>query len=395
MKKGKDTIKIARAVEKMPPSGIRAFFDLVLGMKDVVSLGVGEPDFVTPWNIREAGIYSLEQGYTSYTSNKGLMELRRDIANYHKRKHGLEYDPEEEILITVGVSEGVDLAFRALIEPGDEILIPEPYYVSYNALPELCGGKARLIKTHPDKGFKISPKDIRRSCGKRTKAMLLNYPNNPTGASYSKAELKDIAKEIERQGLIMLSDEIYGDLTYDYEHVPFATLPRMKERTVYFNGFSKGFAMTGWRIGYVCGPARLIAGMTKIHQYTIMCVPITSQMAAREALKNGERSVQEMKREYMRRREFVVSRLNEMGLSCHKPEGAFYAFPSIKMTGLSSMEFSQRLLEAEKTAVVPGTAFGGLGEGYVRMSYASSFDNLKEAMNRIEHFLGKIRAARA
>ncbi len=394
MKKGKD-IKIAKAVEEMPPSGIRAFFDLVLGMKDVVSLGVGEPDFVTPWNIREAGIYSLEQGYTSYTSNKGLMELRRDISNYHKRKYGLEYDPEEEILITVGVSEGVDLVFRALIEPGDEILIPEPYYVSYNALPELCGGKARLIKTHPDKGFKISPKDIGEACGKKTKAILLNYPNNPTGASYSKAELKEIGKEVEKQGLVMLSDEIYGDLTYDYDHVPFATLPKMKERTVYFNGFSKGFAMTGWRIGYVCGPAKLIAAMTKIHQYTIMCVPITSQMAAREAIKNGDRSVQEMKREYMRRREFIVSRLNEMGLSCHKPEGAFYAFPSIKMTGLSSMEFSQKLLEEEKTAVVPGTAFGSLGEGYVRMSYASSFDNLKEAMIRIERFLGRIRAARA
>ena len=377
----------------MPPSGIRAFFDLVLGMKEVVSLGVGEPDFVTPWNIREAGIYSLEQGYTSYTSNKGLMELRRDISRYLETRYGLSYDPEEEILITVGVSEGVDLAFRALIEPGDKILIPEPYYVSYNALPELCGGRTVLIKTDPKSGFKITPSDIRRSCDKRTKAILLNYPNNPTGASYSKKQLKEIAKEVEKQGLVMLSDEIYGDLTYDYDHVPFATLPGMKERTLYFNGFSKTFAMTGWRIGYVCGPAKLIAAMTKIHQYTIMCVPITSQMAAREALKSGDRSVQEMKREYRRRREFVVSRLNEIGLPCHNPEGAFYAFPSIKDHGLSSMDFCGKLLKQEKTAVVPGTAFGGLGEGYVRMSYASSFDNLKEAMIRIERFLKKVHSS--
>lgn len=393
MKKRVD-IKISKVVEKMPPSGIRAFFDLVLGMKDVVSLGVGEPDFVTPWNIREAGIYSLEQGYTSYTSNKGIIELRRDIARYLETRYGLSYDPEEEILITVGVSEGVDLAFRALIEPGDKILIPEPYYVSYNALPELCGGKTVLIKTDPKNGFKITPSDIRRSCDARTKAILLNYPNNPTGASYSKKQLKDIAKEVEKQGLIMLSDEIYGDLTYDYDHVPFATLPGMKERTLYFNGFSKTFAMTGWRIGYVCGPAKLIAAMTKIHQYTIMCVPITSQMAGREALKSGDRSVQEMKREYKRRREFIVSRLNEIGLPCHMPEGAFYAFPSIKDHGLTSMEFCEKLLKQEKTAVVPGTAFGGLGEGYVRMSYASSFDRLKEAMIRIERFLGKLKGKR-
>lgn len=390
----KDVIKIAKVVEDMPPSGIRAFFDLVMGMKDVVSLGVGEPDFVTPWNIREAGIYSLEQGYTSYTSNKGLLELRRDIAHYLETRYGLSYDPEEEILITIGVSEGVDLAFRALIERGDGILVPEPYYVSYNALPELCGGRSVLIKTDPKDGFKITPSDIRKSCDKRTKAILLNYPNNPTGASYSRKQLKDIAKEVEKQGLIMLSDEIYGDLTYDYDHVPFATLPGMKERTLYFNGFSKTYAMTGWRIGYVCGPAKLIAAMTKIHQYTIMCVPITSQMAAREALKTGERSVQEMKREYKRRREFIVSRLNEIGLPCHNPEGAFYAFPSIKPWGLSSMEFCEKLLKKEKTAVVPGTAFGSLGEGYVRMSYASSFDNLKEAMIRIERFLGTLKHKR-
>lgn len=388
--KKREGIKITKAVEMMPPSGIRAFFDLVLGMKDVVSLGVGEPDFVTPWNIREAGISSLEQGYTSYTSNKGLMELRRDIAKYMNARYGIDYDPEEEILITIGVSEAVDLALRSLLDPGEKIIVPEPYYVSYSALPELCGGRTTLIKTKPENGFKISAKDIRDNCDKGTRAMILNYPNNPTGASYSKKELKEIADEVEKNDLVMLSDEIYGDLTYDYDHIPFPTFPRMKERTLYLNGFSKTFAMTGWRIGYACGPARLIAAMTKIHQYTIMCVPITSQIAAREALKNGDRSVQEMKREYKRRREFIVTRLNEIGLSCHKPEGAFYAFPSIKRTGLSSMDFCQKLLEDEKTAVVPGTAFGASGEGYVRMSYASNFDKLKEAMERIERFLGKL-----
>ena len=381
------SIKTSKLVNEIPPSGIRAFFDLVIGMKDVISLGVGEPDFVTPWNIRERAIYSLEQGYTSYTSNKGLFELRRELSRYLKHKHGLSYDPEDEILVTVGVSEAFDLAMRAIVNTGDKVLIPEPYYVSYGPITTLCCGRPVFIKTDPDNSFKITAKDIDRSCDKKTKAMVLNYPNNPTGASYSKKELAGIARSIEKNNLIMLSDEIYGDLTYDFDHTPFATLPRMKERTVYLNGFSKAYAMTGWRIGYACGPQDIIAAMTKIHQYTMMCVPITSQLAAIEALAHGERSVREMKREYRRRREFVVSRLNEMGLPCHKPEGAFYAFPSIKKTALTSMEFSNRLLKDEKVACVPGTAFGPSGEGYLRISYASSFENLKEALGRIQNFI--------
>ncbi|MBU1808470.1 MAG: aminotransferase class I/II-fold pyridoxal phosphate-dependent enzyme [Candidatus Omnitrophica bacterium] len=380
-------MKTAKIVGQIPPSGIRVFFDLVLGMKDVISLGVGEPDFVTPWNIRERAIYAVEEGYTSYTSNKGLVELRREISKFLKNKHGLDYDPEEEILITVGVSEAFDLSLRAIIDRGDRILIPEPAYVSYRPITMLCGGTPVSINTSPGSNFKITPKDISRLCDKKTKAMILNYPNNPTGASYSKKELKAISEVILKRDLIMISDEIYGDLTYDFEHTPFATLPKMKERTIYLNGFSKSYAMTGWRVGYACGPKSLIGAMTKIHQYTMLCASIISQMAAVEALKSGERSVQEMKREYRRRREFVISRLNEIGLSCHRPEGAFYAFPSIKETRLSSLEFSRRLLEKEKVAVVPGTAFGSLGEGYLRLSYASNMDKLKEALLGIERFV--------
>ncbi|MDD5439088.1 MAG: aminotransferase class I/II-fold pyridoxal phosphate-dependent enzyme [Candidatus Omnitrophica bacterium] len=382
---------ISRTVQDLPPSGIRVFFDLVIGMKDVISLGVGEPDFVTPWNIRETAIYAIEQGYTSYTSNKGLIELRQEISRYLKRRYGLDYDPEEEILITVGVSEGFDLAVRALTDHGDKLLIPEPSYVAYGPITSLCGGQPLYLKSDPAAGFKVSAGQIERNTDKKTKGLILNYPNNPTGASYSKKELLDIAKVIERHDLIMISDEIYCDLTYDFDHTPFPTLPRMKERTVYLNGFSKSFAMTGWRIAYACGPKDIIAAMTKIHQYTMLCASVISQMAAREALKNSDRAVQEMKREYRRRREFIISRLNEIGLSCHKPEGAFYAFPSIKDTGLSSLTFAQELLKREKVAAVPGTAFGPMGEGYLRMSYATSYENLKEAMARIERFVARIK----
>jgi len=381
---------ISKIVEDLPPSGIRVFFDLVIGMKDVISLGVGEPDFVTPWNIREAAIYAIEQGYTSYTSNKGLLELRQDISKYLKHRYDLDYDPEREILITVGVSEAYDLAMRALINRDDKILVPEPSYVAYGPIASLCGGTPVYIKSQASKGFKITADEIGRLCDAKTKGLVLNYPNNPTGASYSKAELMKIASVVEKRDLIMISDEIYCDLTYDFDHTPFPTLPRMKERTVYLNGFSKSYAMTGWRIGYAAGPEKIIQAMTKVHQYTMLCASIVAQAAAQEALKNGDRAVQEMKREYKRRREFVITRLNEIGLSCHKPEGAFYAFPSIKGTGLSSMDFAQRLLKKEKVAAVPGTAFGSTGEGYLRMSYANSFDNLKEAMNRIERFLRKL-----
>lgn len=384
-------MRTSKLVQQIPPSGIRVFFDLVLGMKDVISLGVGEPDFVTPWNVRERAIDSLEEGYTSYTSNKGMAELRTEVSKYLKRKYGLDYDPEEEILITVGVSEAFDLAIRAIVNKSDKVLIPEPSYVSYGPVSTLCLARPVHIKARPENSFKITPKEIDSACDRKTRALILNYPNNPTGASYSKEELKKIARVAAKRNLIVLSDEIYCDLTYDFRHTPFSTISGMKERTVYLNGFSKAFAMTGWRIGYACGPADIIAAMTKIHQYTMMCVPIMSQFAAIEALKNGERSVQEMKREYRRRREFVISRLNEIGLPCHTPEGAFYAFPSIKGTGLSSMEFSKGLLKKEKVAVVPGTAFGPSGEGYVRISYASSLEKLKEALSRMERFLSSLR----
>lgn len=384
-------MKTAKVVDQIPPSGIRVFFDLVLGMKDVISLGVGEPDFVTPWNVRERAIFAIEEGFTSYTSNKGLIELRRDISRFLKHRYGLEYDAEDEILITVGVSEAFDLSLRAIVNRDDKVLIPEPAYVSYAPITTLCGGKPVSINTSPDRNFKITPKDINNLCDSGTIAMILNYPNNPTGASYSKSELRAISEVIAKRDLIMISDEIYCDLTYDFEHTPFATLPRMKERTIYLNGFSKSYAMTGWRLGYACGPKKIIAAMTKIHQYTMLCASIISQMAALEAIKSGDRSVQEMKREYKRRREFVISRLNEMGLSCHRPEGAFYAFPSISSTGLSSMEFSRRLLEKEKVAVVPGTAFGALGEGYLRISYASNMDKLREALLRIERFVSSVK----
>ncbi|MDD5128609.1 MAG: aminotransferase class I/II-fold pyridoxal phosphate-dependent enzyme [Candidatus Omnitrophica bacterium] len=383
-------MEISKVVEKMQPSGIRAFFDLVLGMKDVISLGVGEPDFVTPWQIREAGIYSLEQGFTSYTSNKGLYKLRLGLHRYLKNKFGLDYCPDEEILITVGVSEGIDLVLRALINPGDKVLVPVPSYVSYGPVTELAGGVPVYIDTSKD-GFKVTPELIKKYIDKKVKAIVLNYPTNPTGISYRRQELEAINKILLKHKILCISDEVYGDLTYDFGHTAFPSLPGAKKNTVYFNGFSKSFAMTGWRVGYVCGPKEIIAAMTKIHQYTIMCVPITSQMAAAEALASGKRSVEQMKREYDRRRQLMTTELNSLGLKCFRPQGAFYIFPSIKCTGLSSMDFSRKLLEEEKVAVVPGTAFGACCEGYIRISYASSLENLKEALSRIRRFLEKIR----
>ena len=383
-------MQLSKVVEKMQPSGIRAFFDLVLGMKDVISLGIGEPDFVTPWQIREAGIYSLEQGFTSYTSNKGLYKLRLGIHRYLKNKFGLEYCPDEEILITVGVSEGLDLVSRAIINPGDKILIPVPSYVSYGPVTELAGGVPVYIDTSKD-SLKITPELLKKHIDKKTKAIVLNYPTNPTGISYRRKELVEINRVLLKHKILCISDEVYGDLTYDFGHTAFPTLPGAKKNTVYFNGFSKTYAMTGWRVGFACGPKEIIAAMTKIHQYTIMCVPITSQMAAAEALVSGKRSVEEMKREYNRRRLLMTTELNSLGLKCSRPQGAFYIFPSIKSTGLSSMDFSRKLLEEEKVAVVPGTAFGACCEGYIRISYASSMDNLKEALARIKKFLEKRR----
>ncbi len=372
----------------MQPSGIRAFFDLVLGMKDVISLGVGEPDFVTPWQIREEGIYSLEEGFTSYTSNKGLYKLRLSISHYLKNKYGLDYSPDDEILITVGVSEGVDLALRSLINPGDKILIPVPSYVSYGPVAELAGGTPVYIDTK-DNNFRLTPELLEKHIDKKVKALLLNYPANPTGVSYAQKELSEINRVLLKHSLFCITDEVYADLTYDFEHTHFAVLPGAKKNTLYLDGFSKSYAMTGWRVGFACGPKEIIAAMTKIHQYTIMCVSITSQMAACEALHSGRKSVEEMKREYHRRRELVVGGLCKLGLGCHMPEGAFYAFPNIKTTGMKAMEFAQGLLKKEKVAVVPGTAFGKEYDDYIRISYASSFDNLKEALKRMERFLEK------
>ncbi|MDD4894156.1 MAG: aminotransferase class I/II-fold pyridoxal phosphate-dependent enzyme [Candidatus Omnitrophica bacterium] len=377
---------ISKKVESMQPSGIRAFFDLVLGMKDVISLGVGEPDFVTPWQIREAGIYSLEEGFTSYTSNKGLYKLRLSINRYLKNRYGLEYSPDEEMLITVGVSEAYDLVLRSIINPHDKVLIPIPSYVSYGPLTELAGGIPVYIDTEND-AFKLTPKVLEKHIDAKTKALILNYPTNPTGVSYTKKELSEINKVALKHKLLCITDEIYGDLTYDFEHTPFPTFAGARDNTVYLNGFSKSYAMTGWRVGFACGPKEIIAAMTKIHQYTIMCVSITSQMAACEALETGRKSVEEMKREYKRRREFITDGLCKLGFGCAKPQGAFYAFPSIKNTGLDAMEFAKRLLKEQKVAVVPGTAFGEQYKDYIRISYASSFDNLKEALIRIGNFL--------
>lgn len=380
-------INISKRVEQLAPSGIRAFFDLVLGMKDVISLGVGEPDFVTPWHIREKAVFSLEQGYTSYTSNKGMPELRRQIAHFLKHRYDMNYDAEEEILITVGVSEGLDLVMRAILNPGDKVLVPEPVYVSYGPVVELAGGTVVILKTDIKSGFKLTPPMIEKACTKGVKALMINYPCNPTGVSYTKKELQAIARVVKKHNLLVVSDEVYDELTYDFHHTPLASLPGMKNHVVYLNGFSKNYAMTGFRIGWVCGPQKVVGAMTKIHQYTILCAPINGQMAAQEALQNGLKSVQAMKKEYKRRRRYIVEALNDIGLKCHMPDGAFYVFPSIESTGERSMDFAQNLLKKQKVALVPGGAFGKSCEGYVRISYASSYENLKEAVARIERYL--------
>lgn len=381
-------MKISKKVQQMPPSGIREFFELVIGMKDVISLGVGEPDFVTPWNICESAIFSIEKGFTSYTSNKGLYELRAQIARSLKNKHNLGYDPEQEILITTGVSEGLDLVVRGLLNPGDKVLIPLPSYVSYYPVTFLAGARPVFIDTKKT-GFKLTPSLVRRHISKGVRAIILNYPANPTGVSYSRKELLELSKIFIRNNLIVISDEIYDELTYDFSHTPISTLKGMKERTVYLNGFSKAYAMTGWRVGYACGPKEIIGAMTKIHQYTMLCTPIMGQIGAIEALRGSSRYVAEMKQEYKRRREFIVDRLNEIGLTCTKPEGAFYVFPSIKNTGMDCMRFAKELLKKEKVAVVPGTAFGLREKDHIRISYASNMSDLKEASQRIEHFLKK------
>ena len=383
-------MRIAKKVEQLAPSGIRAFFDLVLGMKDVISLGVGEPDFVTPWHVRQSAIHSLEQGFTSYTSNKGMGELRKAIAVFLKDRHGLDYDFEEEILITVGVSQAFDLAMRAILDPGDKVLIPDPCYVAYGPVVELAYGAPVFLPTSLKGGFKITPEQVDRACTKGVKAILFNYPCNPTGASYTKKELESLAKVFKKHDLVVISDELYDELTYDFDHTAFPTLAGMRERTLYLNGFSKSYAMTGFRIGYACGPSDIIGGMTKIHQYTMLCAPITSQMAAMAALKDGLKDVASMKKEYQRRRDFIVGALNGLGLTCHMPQGAFYVFPSVKSTKQTSMDFAKKLLEQQKVALVPGVAFGTSCPDCVRISYASSYDNLKEVAVRLKAYLKNI-----
>lgn len=379
--------RLSPTVQAIPPSGIRRFFDIVADMKGVVSLGVGEPDFVTPWHIRESCIYSLHRGYTSYTSNFGLLELREEIARVIKEECTVSYDPRNEVLVTVGVSEALDLAMRALLAPGDEVLIPEPCYVSYKACVSLAGGVPVPVATNVDNQFRVTAAQLEEKITPRTKLLMIGYPNNPTGAVMPREDLLEIAAFAARHDLIVISDEIYAKLTYEGEHTCFASLPGMKDRTILLNGFSKSYAMTGWRIGYALANPDFIAAMTKIHQYTMLCTPITAQMAALEALRHGEKEVSSMVAQYNQRRRLILNGFREMGLSCFEPKGAFYLFPSIRETGLNSLEFAEGLLKAEKVALVPGTAFGDCGEGFVRCSYATSPANISEALERINRFV--------
>ncbi|WP_055245989.1 aminotransferase class I/II-fold pyridoxal phosphate-dependent enzyme [Anaerotruncus colihominis] len=382
-----DKILSRRAVA-IKPSGIRKFFDIAAEMDDVISLGVGEPDFKTPWNIRRAGIESLERGHTWYTANSGLMQLREAACGYLKRRFTLEYDPKKELLITVGGSEAIDIAIRALVEPGDEVLVVEPSFVCYTPITELTGGVPVPIATRAGDAFRLTPEQLKAAITPRTKLLILPFPNNPTGAVMRRAHLEAIAGVLRGTGIMVLSDEIYAELTYgDERHISFAEIDGMKERTILVQGFSKSYAMTGWRLGYAAGPAPVIKQMTKIHQFSIMCAPTTSQYAAVEALRNGDADIEEMRGQYDMRRRLLVDGLNRMGLDCFSPEGAFYVFPSIRSTGLSSSDFCMRLLEAERVAVVPGDAFGESGEGFVRISYSYSVNHLLEALKRIDRFL--------
>ena len=385
---------LSKNVISIQPSGIRKFFDIVTEMKDAISLGVGEPDFDTPWRIREEGIYSLEKGRTFYTSNSGLKELKIEICNYLNRRFGLQYDYEHETLVTVGGSEAIDLAFRAMIDKGDEVLIPQPCYVSYHPCTLLAGGVPVVINLKGENDFKLTRQELISAITDKTKILVLAYPNNPTGAVMDYEDLKDIVDVIIDNDLYVVSDEIYSELTYKNRHVSIASFPGMKERTIVINGFSKAYAMTGWRLGYATGPANIIEQMTKIHQFAIMCAPTTSQYAAVEALKNGDSDVEMMRDAYDKRRRFLVHAFNNMGLSCFEPFGAFYVFPSIKSLNMTSDEFATRLLMEEKVAVVPGTAFGACGEGYLRISYAYSIDNLRIAIERIERFVKKHQEAK-
>lgn len=383
---------VNRTVDGLPPSGIRKFFDVAAEMKDAISLGVGEPDFATPWSIREAGIYSLEKAQTHYTANAGLMELRTAICGYNKRKYGVDYDPKTEVLVTVGGSEAIDAMIRCVVNPGDEVLIVEPSFVCYKPLALMAGGVPVVIETKEEDSFRLKPEQLREKITDKTKLLVLPYPNNPTGGVMSREDLEAIADVLRGTDILVLSDEIYGELRYGEEkHTPFSAIEGMKERTVVVNGFSKTFAMTGWRLGYALGPERIVSLMTKVHQYGIMSAPTTAQYAAIEALENCDRDVEDMRCEYNYRRRYIVDGFRNMGLSCFEPLGAFYVFPCIRSVGMSSQEFCERLLREEKVAVVPGTAFGDCGEGFIRCSYAYSVENIQEALSRIEKFVNRHR----
>ena len=385
---------LSEKITGIKPSGIRKFFDIASERKDVISLGVGEPDFDTPWHIREEGIWSVEQGRTFYTSNSGLMELRQEISNYTGRKIGVNYDPKKEIIITVGGSEAIDIGFRAMIDPGDEVLVPQPSYVSYEPCAFLADAKPVIIELKNENEFRLTPEELEEAITDRTKILVLPYPNNPTGAIMERGDLEKIVDICIKNDIFVMSDEIYSELTYGTEHVSIASFPGMKERTILINGFSKAFAMTGWRLGYACGPEEIIAQMTKIHQFAIMCAPTTSQYAAVEALKNGDADVDMMRESYNQRRNFLMHSFREMGLPCFEPYGAFYVFPCIKEFGMTSEEFAFALLDAENLAVVPGSAFGDSGEGFIRISYAYSLEKLKIAMERLSSYISKLRRNR-
>jgi aminotransferase len=381
---------IGKKIVDIKPSGIRKFFDIVQETEGAISLGVGEPDFDTPWHIRDEGIYSLEKGRTFYTSNSGLKELRQEVSAYIKRTQGVEYDPINEVFITVGGSEAIDLALRAMVDPGDEVLIPQPSYVSYEPCAILADAKPVIIELKEENDFRLTAEEVLEKITDKTKILVLPFPNNPTGAVMGKEDLEKIAKVVIDNDLYVISDEIYGELTYNGKHVSIVTFPGMKERTILINGFSKAYAMTGWRLGYACGPEIIMKQMVKIHQFAIMCAPTTSQYAAVEALKNGDDDVKMMREEYNHRRRYLLNEFKKIGITCFEPFGAFYVFPSIKKFGMTSDEFCTRLLKEEKLAVVPGTAFGDSGEGFIRISYAYSLDNLKAAMERLERFISKL-----
>lgn len=378
---------LSNTVQSIQPSGIRRFFDLASSMENVISLGVGEPDFVTPWNVIEASYHSLEQGYTAYTANAGLFELRKEISRYMKRRFGVAYSAEDEMVVTVGASQAIDLALRAVLNPGEEVIVVEPSFVSYAPTVTLAGGVPVPVNTYSEDDFKLQPEQIEAAVTEKTKVLMLCSPNNPTGTVLSKGDLEKIAEVVEKHDLLVISDEIYAELTYDEPYTSFPAVKNMRDRTILISGFSKAFAMTGWRLGFACGPKTILQAMLKIHQYTMMCAPTMAQHAALEALVNGQKDVVKMKESYRQRRSLVIHALEEMGLSCHVPGGAFYVFPSVKKTGLSSEEFAEQLLMKEQVAVVPGSVFGESGEGHVRCSYATSVQKLEEAMRRIDRFL--------